>query len=490
MRWGFAVLVTAIAVQLAVVGGLVIGAFVSGGADAQTVREYNLEIVPQDIDYGGGNVWHAWTYKLAGEPAGTVPGPTITATVGEKVRVHVVNKLDLVHSFHSHFTEYELASDGSQANVISGVGAGAMIPPGGEWTYEFEATQPGIFYYHCHSADGDLMISQHIHQGLYGAIIVKDRDEGPVRDEVIFMAETGHVTEGEDVPFYIMNGLGLPGGEHALEGAYREGGFEAVASQLNVTVPAITAEPGEKMRVHVINIGDQIHSFHPHHTELTSLGVLDGRPWPANVLPLVPGAADTLLLEFTEPGLWLFHCHVVGHADAGMIGLFIIQEEDAEAPEPAASPTPQASAAAPTPTRAPPDGEASPTRPPPGATPTTQQPAGNTLQIDLRDYEISGRDGVDISEIDAGEVTIEARNRGGVPHELAIIKTDTDPDELPLDAGAVDEDAAGELIGRIDAFSGGQTREGTFTLEPGTYVLICNIPGHYQLGMRAALVVR
>ncbi|MBI4570394.1 MAG: multicopper oxidase domain-containing protein, partial [Chloroflexi bacterium] len=51
-----------------------------------------------------------------------------------------------------------------------------------------------------------------------------------------------------------------------------------------------------------------------------------GRMWPANLLPLLPGAADTLRFTFTKPGLWLFHCHVVVHADAGMIGVFIIEE--------------------------------------------------------------------------------------------------------------------------------------------------------------------
>ena len=35
-------------------------------------------------------------------------------------------------------------------------------------------------------------------------------------------------------------------------------------------------------------------------------------------------------LENREPGLWLFRCHVVNHADAGMIGLFVI--EDAQQP--------------------------------------------------------------------------------------------------------------------------------------------------------------
>jgi FtsP/CotA-like multicopper oxidase with cupredoxin domain len=295
-------------------------------ARAQPVREYTLEIVPTDIDYGGGNVWHAWTYKLADSPTGSVPGPTLYANVGERLRVRVRNRHNLVHSFHTHLTHYSLESDGSQLNTITGRGAGAMIPPGGEYVYEFEPQEPGIYYYHCHSADGGLTISQHIHQGLYGAIIVRSKDDPPMQEEVIFMAETGHEKEGNAVPFFIMNGLGIPGGEHKLEEIYHQGGMPAVAAQLGKTVPTIKAKVGQPLRVHVINIGDQIHSFHVHHASHISETTLQGRPWPANVVPLVPGQAETLRITFTEPGLWLFHCHVVQHADAGMIGLFSVEE--------------------------------------------------------------------------------------------------------------------------------------------------------------------
>ncbi|HEU4759073.1 MAG TPA: multicopper oxidase domain-containing protein, partial [Dehalococcoidia bacterium] len=246
----------------------VLGAFTfagrGGGAKAQTVREYNLEVVPHDIDYGGGNIWHAWTYKLADEPAGHVPGPTLVVNVGERLVVHVTNKLDIVHSFHTHFSNYDIESDGSQLNTITGKGAGAMIPPGGNWTYEFQPDTPGILYYHCHSADGGRHITEHIHQGLYGAIVVKDPNAPPVRDEVIFMGETGFNTGGNNVPPYIMNGMGLPGGEHALEEVFKAQGIEGVTAQFNKTVPVITAKVGEEMHVHVINIGDQYHSFHAH----------------------------------------------------------------------------------------------------------------------------------------------------------------------------------------------------------------------------------
>jgi FtsP/CotA-like multicopper oxidase with cupredoxin domain len=51
-----------------------------------------------------------------------------------------------------------------------------------------------------------------------------------------------------------------------------------------------------------------------------------GRIWPANVVSLLPGAADRIVVTPTEPGVWLFHCHVVRHADDGMIGVFVVQE--------------------------------------------------------------------------------------------------------------------------------------------------------------------
>jgi FtsP/CotA-like multicopper oxidase with cupredoxin domain len=54
------------------------------------------------------------------------------------------------------------------------------------------------------------------------------------------------------------------------------------------------------------------------------VGTLEGAKWSAQVLPLMPGQSDSLQFTFTHPGLWLFHCHVVNHADAGMIGIFNI----------------------------------------------------------------------------------------------------------------------------------------------------------------------
>ena len=107
-----------------------------------------------------------------------------------------------------------------------------------------------------------------------------------------------------------------------------------MASTFNKTVPVISATVGEEMHVHVVNIGDVIHSFHAHNVDHISLGTLRGETWAGNLLPMVPGQADTLQFTFTKPGPWLFHCHVVAHADAGMIGIFNITEDKGSPTQP------------------------------------------------------------------------------------------------------------------------------------------------------------
>ena len=291
----------------------------AAAAQAPGTRHYTLEVRAADVEMAPGVTWHAWTYN------GTVPGPLLTAFVGETLLITVKNTHSITHSFHTHLAPYTLENDGSQLNTITGIGAGAMIPPGSEYTYEFHPSSPGVFYYHCHSADGGKMISAHIAQGLYGAIVVKARDEPPIREEAVIMAERGFDVEGKGAPFYLMNGKGIPGGEHTLEEIFAEGGLDAVKAQFGRTVPVLSAKVGEPLRVTLVNAGDQMHSFHIHGMNLVSVDMLPGRIWPANVVQLLPGGADRVVITPAEPGVWLFHCHVVSHADLGMIGVLVVE---------------------------------------------------------------------------------------------------------------------------------------------------------------------
>jgi hypothetical protein len=55
----------------------------------------------------------------------------------------VINRHNRTHRFHAHLSRYPIEMDGSQANVITGRAPRAMIPPGGEYVYEFLADEAG-----------------------------------------------------------------------------------------------------------------------------------------------------------------------------------------------------------------------------------------------------------------------------------------------------------------------------------------------------------
>lgn len=86
----------------------------------------------------------------------------------------------------------------------------------------------------------------------------------------------------------------------------------------------------------------------------------------------------------------------------------------------------------------------------------------------------------------AGPVTFAARNLGKTRHELVVLRTDRQPAALPIANGQATE--VGK-IGEIEQFAPGGVEAASFRLAPGHYLLLCNLPGHYQRGMHVALTV-
>jgi FtsP/CotA-like multicopper oxidase with cupredoxin domain len=87
------------------------------------------------------DVWiDVWGYN------GSMPGPTIEAVEGDKVRIIVHNKLPEATSMHWHGLEVPIAMDGAPGLTQD------PIPAGGTYTYEFTLKQNGTFFYHTHGA--------------------------------------------------------------------------------------------------------------------------------------------------------------------------------------------------------------------------------------------------------------------------------------------------------------------------------------------------
>jgi len=92
------------------------------------------------------------------------------------------------------------------------------------------------------------------------------------------------------------------------------------------------------------------------------------------------------------------------------------------------------------------------------------------------------------SSAPAGSVTFNISNEGPSAHEFVIIKTDDAPDALPVKDNTVEEDKI-DVVDEAEDIAPSTTATLTTDLEAGSYVIICNIPTHYGLGMHAAFTV-
>ncbi|MCF6212298.1 MAG: hypothetical protein L3K24_16915 [Gammaproteobacteria bacterium] len=106
----------------------------------------------------------------------------------------------------------------------------------------------------------------------------------------------------------------------------------------------------------------------------------------------------------------------------------------------------------------------------------------------------------DKTTVNAGPVTFNVTNNGPADvHNLTIVKTDLASADLPVDDnGNVDENGADiTIIGEVgDNIKVGENSQANFYLEPGNYVLICNIwnvgeqEAHFTEGMFVAFIVQ
>ena len=111
-------------------------------------------------------------------------------------------------------------------------------------------------------------------------------------------------------------------------------------------------------------------------------------------------------------------------------------------------------------------------------------PTDSQVVAEMTDYKITVR----VPSAKAGKIKIGVRNLAAMEHSFEVIKTDLPQDKLPVDGASAkaNEDAK---VGEIKSLPAGKSGAVTLDLQPGKYVFICNIAGHYQLGMHTGFTV-
>ena len=112
----------------------------------------------------------------------------------------------------------------------------------------------------------------------------------------------------------------------------------------------------------------------------------------------------------------------------------------------------------------------------------------NSHTITLSDFKIA----TDTTNFAPGSYTFTIKNDGPSQHELLIFRSNLQPAAFPTDAsGDMQEDGAGVTkVSDGDNIDPGKTQSRTVDLsQPGTYALVCNLPGHFKAGMYTTITV-
>lgn len=314
-------------------------------------REITAEIAP-------GITYEYWTYN------GTVPGPFIRVKEGDDVEVRLAHMAhghadaaDINHSFNisvfpikaanacegengaivpceedEHNTaalEHEKAGHAKHSidlHAVEGPGGGAVLTQtvsGQTTAFQFKATRPGIYVYHCASPH----IPTHIANGMYGLILVEPKEGMPKVDKEFY------VMQGE---FYTKGIFGETGHqEFSLEKLKAEAPeyflFNGRVGSLSGS-RALKAKVGETIRIY-FGVGSHLPSyFH------VIGGILDKlypegdiiSPPRRNVQTTVVSPGGAMMVEFKleVPGKYLLVDHSLSRAiDKGALGEIIVEGE-------------------------------------------------------------------------------------------------------------------------------------------------------------------
>lgn len=117
-----------------------------------------------------------------------------------------------------------------------------------------------------------------------------------------------------------------------------------------------------------------------------------------------------------------------------------------------------------------------------GSSTESDSDSGSLVETVVKDGSIA----VGRSSVPTGGVSFEISNEGTIVHEVEVFAgSETD---LPVDLGVADTTGLTLLDEVEDIIPGGNVNL-NLDLDPGDYVIICNLPGHYQMGMVTSLTV-
>ena len=257
----------------------------------QHVTQVSKDLAPTEV----------WSFAVNGVyHRGTGVSAPMVVTEGDTVDFTLINgsdqsmKVDLPHSLDFHSAE---VNPGKRY---------ADLAPGKSMHYRFKAEHPGVFMYHCATQP----VLMHTGAGMVGMFVVKPKNLAPVDKEL-------WITQQE---YYI----GKPGQDADMAKMADKKpdviAFNGYANQYKDH--PITAKPGEKVRMYVLNAGPSIWSaFHVIGTVFDRTVVEGTVGHDAQTIDLAPSQGGWVEFTLAEEGGYPFVTHAFGDMVKGAAGV-------------------------------------------------------------------------------------------------------------------------------------------------------------------------
>ncbi|HWD22343.1 MAG TPA: multicopper oxidase family protein [Burkholderiales bacterium] len=219
-----------------------------------------------------------WAYN------GQVPGPQLRLRQGERLRIEVENALGVGTTVHWHGIRVPNAMDG-----VPNVTQPRIAANGGRFTYGFELPDAGTFWYHPH-----LGSAEQVARGLYGALIVEERDAPAVDRDLVWVLSDWRLDGEARIRADFGNPMdashaGRIGNTVTVNGVLRDG---------------FAVRAGERIRLRLINASTaRVYSlsFEGHEPWVIALDAQPVAPhWFGRVV-LGPGMRADLILDCVAP---------------------------------------------------------------------------------------------------------------------------------------------------------------------------------------------
>jgi len=257
------------------------------------LREFALTARPMIHDLGDGVLVDAYAFN------DQVPGPTLRVTEGDRVRITVTNELSEPTSVHWHGLHLPYQQDGAAPLNQP------LIQPGETRVYDFMASHAGTFMYHPHGLGTE---AEQIDKGLYGVFVI---DPQKAAGQPRFDAEYTLMLNGWVADMPAMAGHGAAGDYNAW----------SINGKLYPQTEPIRVQKGQRIRLRLLNLSNGQHPMHIHGHDLIVMAQ-DGEPLSVpqrvNTLNISPGQTFDAYIVADNPGVWMFHCHELHHAESGM----------------------------------------------------------------------------------------------------------------------------------------------------------------------------